>query len=73
MATFRETSPAAKNEEKRMFSQAILGLFTDKKWQISLPTYVLQLVKSLPFHILEAHQGLAYISGGIPIIRAPNQ
>ena len=53
-----------------MFSQATLGLFTGKKWQISLPTYILQLVKSLPFHILEAHQGLAYISGGIPIIRA---
>ena len=53
-----------------MFSQATLGLFTGKKWQISLPTYILQLVKSLLFHILEAHQGLAYISGGIPIIRA---
>ena len=44
-----------------MFSQATLGLFTGKKWQISLPTYILQLVKSLPFHILEAHQGLAYM------------
>ena len=44
-----------------MFSQATLGLFTGKKRQISLPTYILQLVKSLPFHILEAHQGLAYM------------
>ena len=39
-----------------------LGFFLRMKWQIFLTFYILQLVKSLPFHILEAQERMLIFS-----------